>query len=109
MRSLRKRKLFGALLLVGFGVALLTTFGLVKLHEEILKATFEQRDQAIQSWVHGFTGPMLTEVMRGLSWIGSPFMLAPAVALAVGLLWWRGLTASPGMASKAFVLTLCSL
>jgi undecaprenyl-diphosphatase len=91
MRSLRKRKLFGALLLVGFGVALVTTFGLVELHDEILKASFEQGDQAIQSWVHGFARPMLTEVMRGLSWIGSPFALTPAVALAAGLLWWRGL------------------
>jgi undecaprenyl-diphosphatase len=91
MRSLRKRKLFGALLLVGFGVALVTTSGLVKLHDEILKASFEQRDQAIQSWVHGFARPMLTEVMSGLSWIGSPFVLTPAVALAVGLMWWWGL------------------
>jgi len=89
MRSLRKRKLFGALLLVGFGVALVTTTGLVKLHDEILKAPFEQRDQAIQSWVHGFTRPMLTEVMSGLSWIGSPFVLTPAVTLAAGLMWWR--------------------
>src|SRR6202034_1671579 len=91
MRSLRKRRLFGALLLVGFGVALVTTSGLVKLHDEILKASFEQRDQAIQSWVHGFARPMLTEVMRGLSWIGSPFMLTPAITLAAALMWWLGL------------------
>jgi hypothetical protein len=63
MGSLRKRKLFGALLLVGFGVALVTTFGLMELHDEILKATFEQRDQALQSWVHGFATPLLTEAM----------------------------------------------
>ena len=90
MRSLRKRKLFGALLLVAFGVVLITTSGLVKLHDEILKASFEQRDQAIQSWVHGFARPMLTEAMSGLSWIGSPFVVTPAVALAVGLMWWWG-------------------
>ena len=88
MRSLRKRKLFGALLLVAFGVVLITTSGLVKLHDEILKGSFEQRDQAIQSWLHGFARPMLTEVMSGLSWIGSPLVLTPAVALAVGLMWW---------------------
>jgi len=76
-----------ALLLVGFAVALVTTFGLVELHDEILKASFEQRDQSLQSWVHGFTRPVLTEVMRSLSWIGSPYMLAPSVALAAGLLW----------------------
>jgi undecaprenyl-diphosphatase len=91
MRSLQKRKLFGALLLVGFGVALVTTSGLVKLHDEILKGAFEQRDQAIQSWVHGFARPMRTKVMSGLSWIGSPFVLTPAVALAAGLMWWWGL------------------
>jgi membrane-associated phospholipid phosphatase len=88
MRSLPKRNLFGALLLVGFGVALVTTSGLVKLHDEILNAPFEQRDQAIQSWVHGFTRPMLTELMTGLTWIGSPFVLTPAVTLAAGLMWW---------------------
>ena len=83
--------MFGMLLLMGFGVALVTTSGLVKLHDEILKASFEQRDQAIQNWVHGFTGPLLTEAMKGLSWIGSPFVLTPAVALAAGLMWWWGL------------------
>jgi len=77
------------LLLVGFGVALVATSGLVLLHDEILKASFEQRDQAIQSWVHGFARPMLTEVMKTLSWIGSPFVLVPAVTLAAGLMWWQ--------------------
>jgi undecaprenyl-diphosphatase len=76
------------LLLVSFAVALMTTFGLAKLHDEILKASFEQRDIAIQSWVHGFAQPTLTEVMRGLSWIGSPFVLVPVVTLAAGLMWW---------------------
>ena len=91
MRSLRKRKLLVALLLVGFGAALVTTFGLVELHDEILKSSFEQGDQALQTWVHGFTTPLLTELMRGLSWIGSPFVLAPSVSLAAALLWWRGM------------------
>ena len=49
MRSVRKLELFGALLLVGFAAALVTTFGLVELHDEILKASFEQRDIATQS------------------------------------------------------------
>ena len=87
MRSVRKRKLFGVLLLVGLAVALVTTSGLVKLHDEILKASFERRDQAIQSWVHGFTRPWLTDVMSGLSWIGSPIFLVPAITLAVGFMW----------------------
>lgn len=82
--------MFGALLLVGLGVALITTSGLVELHDEILKTSFEQRDQAIQGWVHGFTRPWLTGVMSGLSWIGSPIVLVPAVSLAVALTWWRG-------------------
>jgi undecaprenyl-diphosphatase len=90
MRSLRKRKLFGVLLLVGLGVALVTTSGLVELHDEILKASFEQRDQALQSWVHGFVRPWLTEVMSVLSWIGSPVVLTPAVTLAAVWMWWRG-------------------
>jgi undecaprenyl-diphosphatase len=90
MRSTRKRKLFAALLLVGFAVALITTAGLLKLHDEILKASFEQRDQAIQSWVHGFASPILTQVMSTLSWIGSPFAVTPAVILAAGGMGCRG-------------------
>jgi undecaprenyl-diphosphatase len=87
MRSLRKRKLFAALLLAGFLVALVTTSGLVVLHDEILKASFHRQDQAIQTWVHGSASPMLTEMMGGLSWIGSPIMLVPTITLAVALLW----------------------
>lgn len=90
MRTLRKRKLFAALLLVGFAVALVTTSGLVLLHDEVLNASFETRDVAVQSWVHGFASPMLTEVMRGLSWIGSPFALVPIVTVAVALMWRLG-------------------
>lgn len=33
---------------------------------------------------------MLTEVMRGLSWIGSPFALVPIVSVAVALMWRLG-------------------
>lgn len=90
MRSLRKRELFAALLLVGLLVALVTTSGLVMLHDQILTASFEQGDQAIQSWAHGFASPILTEMMRGLSWIGSPLVLVPTITLVVGLLWKRG-------------------
>jgi undecaprenyl-diphosphatase len=90
MRSLRKRKLFGALLLVGFLAALVTTSGLVMLHDEILNVSFEQRDQSIQNWAHSFASPVLTELMRGLSWVGSPIVLVPMVTLAVGLMWRLG-------------------
>jgi undecaprenyl-diphosphatase len=89
MRSSKKWKLSGTLLLVGFVAALVATSGLVELHDKILEASFEYWDHAIQSWVHGLTTPMLTQVMLGLSWMGSPFALVPAVALAAGLLWWR--------------------
>ncbi len=89
MRSLRKRTVSGVLLLVGLAASLVVTYGLVELHDEILEASFRHWDQAIQSWVHGLASPMLTQVMLGLSWIGSPYALVPAVALAAGLLWWR--------------------
>ncbi len=74
---------------MGFGAALVATSGLVKLHDEILEASFGHWDHAIQSWVHGLASPALTQVMLGLSWMGSTFALVPAVALAAGLLWWR--------------------
>lgn len=89
MRSLRKRKLLGMMLLVGFGAALVATLGLVTLHDEILKASFEQHDQAIQNWVHGFAAPRLTMAMQTLSWIGSPYAVTPFVVLTAGWFWWR--------------------
>lgn len=89
MRSLRKRKLFARLLLVSFGAALVATFGLVELHDEILKSTFAQHDRAVQAWVHTFTGPGLTHVMKTLTTIGSPFFVATAVVLAMAALWWK--------------------
>src|SRR3978361_1931630 len=91
MRSLGKRKLFGVLLLVGLVVAIVTTAGLVELHDEILEASSQQVDQALQSWVHGFSSPALTRLMQLLSLIGSPFVLAPAVMLAALWMVWRGL------------------
>ncbi len=81
--------MFGVLLAVGLGAALVATFGLVELHDEILEASSVLADQALQSWVHGFTRPWLTVVMEALSWIGSPFALGPAVMIAVVVLWWR--------------------
>jgi undecaprenyl-diphosphatase len=81
--------MFAVLLAMGFGASLVATLGLVELHDEILKASFEQGDRAIQSWVHGFARPGLTGLMRVLSWVGSPFAAAPAVALAAGVLWWK--------------------
>jgi undecaprenyl-diphosphatase len=77
------------LLLVGFVASLVTTSGLVTLHDEILKASFEQRDIAIQTWVHGFAEPVLTKLMEGLSWIGSPLVVTPTVTLAVAWMGWR--------------------
>ena len=91
MRSLRKRTVSGAFLLVGLAASLVVTSGLVELHDEILEASFRYWDQAIQSWVHSLASPMLTQVMLRLSWIGSTLVLVPAVALAAGLLWWRGM------------------
>ena len=76
-------------MLVGLVAALVATSGLVDLHDEILEASFVNWDQTIQSWVHGLTTPLLTQVMLGLSWMGSPIALVPAVALAAGLLWWQ--------------------
>jgi undecaprenyl-diphosphatase len=77
------------MLLVGFAAALVATLGLVKLHDEVLKASFEQHDQAIQSWVHGFAAPTLTGLMETLSWIGSPWAVTPLVTLAAGWFWWH--------------------
>lgn len=91
MLPLRKRRLAGALLLVGFTAALVVTAGLVELHDEILEASFRQGDRAIQSWMHRLATPMLTQVMLGLSWIGSPFALVPAVTLAAVWMWCRRL------------------
>jgi membrane-associated phospholipid phosphatase len=89
MRSPHKRTLFAWLLLVGLAVAVITTFGLVELHDEILETSSIQYDQAIQSWVHSFATPTLTAIMRCLTFIGSPFVVATAVMLTAATLWWQ--------------------
>jgi undecaprenyl-diphosphatase len=91
MRSLKKRKLFRAMLLVGFLVTVTVMLGLIPLHDAIAKTHFAQVDRGLQGWVHGFNSPKLTWVMFGLSTIGSPLVLVPVVTLAAGLLWWRRL------------------
>ena len=72
MRSLRKRKLLGVLLLVGFGAALVTTFGLVELHDEILKASFQQRVHYPSDVAGGyFVGAVwLAAVIGADLWVG---------------------------------------
>lgn len=89
MRSRHSRHSLASLLVIGLAAAALATSGLVELHDHILHPTFLAGDQAIQNWVHSFTSPSLTILMRLVSAIGSPFTIAPAVAIAATTLWLR--------------------
>jgi membrane-associated phospholipid phosphatase len=87
----RMWRLFGALLLVGLVAAGVLMLSLAEIHEEILEPDSVHMDGHIQNEVHEDATPGLTRVMFGLTWIGSPQALIPAVPLLAALLWWRRL------------------
>lgn len=97
--------------LVGVGILLLALAG---FHEEIAEPHLMSLDQQIQTAVHRFATPGLTQVMLGLTWIGSPNLLFPSTAVIAALLWWRRLhqnavtflTAMTGAAILIVVLKL---
>lgn len=72
--------------LLGSGLLLL---GLAEFHEETAEPFLMHLDLQIQGGVHGYTPVVLTRVMLGLTWIGSPTVLFPSSVLIAALFWWR--------------------
>ena len=87
----RTWRLFGALLLVGLVATSVMMLTLAEIHEEILEPDTVHQDVRIQHEVHEETASVLTRVMFGLSWIGSPQVMVPAIPLLAALLWLRRL------------------
>jgi membrane-associated phospholipid phosphatase len=84
-------KLFGALLLVGLVASLMMMLALAEIHEHLGGPRMERWDAHIQDHVHGDTTPRMTRIMFALTYIGSPRVLTPAIAVIAVLLWWRRL------------------
>src|SRR5450432_672154 len=87
----RMWKLFAVLLVVGLVATGVMMLALAEVHEHLAGPRMVHWDEDIQDHVHGDTTPGLTRVMFGLSEVGSPQVLIPAVAVIAALLWWRRL------------------
>jgi membrane-associated phospholipid phosphatase len=80
-----------AILLIGLMAAGVMLMTLAEIHEDLMHPRMERLDDGIQGEVHEDANPALTRLMFGLSWIGSPQVLTPAIPAFAGLLWWRRL------------------
>src|ERR1035437_3956799 len=84
-------RLFVVLLVAGLVATGVLMLSLAEFHEEILEPDSMQMEGSIQGEVHEDATPGLTRVMFGLTWIGSPQVLTPAIPVIAALLWWRRL------------------
>ena len=89
-------------LLLGLAAAIgaLVFFGW--LADEVLEGETRQFDEATRAAVHQFASPVLTAIMRGLSFVGSTISLTIATIIVVGRLAMRKL----GREAKLFALTM---
>ena len=83
-------KAFLAYLAFGLGVSLALGLCLVKFREEIAEPFLTHVDAAVMQALHVDATPGLTLLMKALTWIGSPLVIGPVVALATGSMWWKG-------------------
>ncbi len=83
-------KAFLAYLTFGLGVSLALGLVLAEFRDEIAEPFLTHVDAAVMQALHMDATPGLTVLMKALTWIGSPMLIAPAVALAAGFLWWKG-------------------
>ena len=90
-RWLTKWKILIPMLLAGLVLAGVAMLALAELDEETAEPFLTHVDGHVQGDVHGATTSGLTRVMFGLTWIGSPKVLFPAIPVIVALLWWRRL------------------
>ncbi len=79
-----KRRIWRTLLDILIPLAALFLFGW--LAKEVLEANTARVDLAVRMFVHQFTAPPLTEIMRALSFIGSAAVVSTLTVLAVVLL-----------------------
>ena len=69
------------------GVADIGAFGLLALlHAHLNGPPVHDFDLGVQAWIHGWSSPFLTYVMRGLTFIGSIEIFIPTLIVAVVVL-----------------------
>ena len=79
--------LFSGLLIVGLIATAMLMLALAEFHEEIMEPDSVQIESHLQDEVHEGTNSALTEIMFALSWIGSPIVMVPTVAILATTLW----------------------
>lgn len=73
--------------LLAAGGACLGAFGLLSLlHSQLSSPAVRGFDLGVQAWVHGWSSPLVTYVMRGLTLVGSIEVFIPTLILAVVVL-----------------------
>ena len=87
-------KFFGSLrlalgleLFFGLGFAVFALFFFGWLADEMAEGDTARFDAAVRGFVHSFAAPLLTELMRGLSFVGSTLFLVLLGILIVGALY----------------------
>ncbi len=88
---IRKRKLAALLLLTGLVFSAIVMLTMAEFHEEVGEPMLSRLDPVIMQAIHVRDTPTLTRLAFTLTWIGSPAVLVPVVALAATLLWWAKL------------------
>jgi membrane-associated phospholipid phosphatase len=84
---IRKRKLAALLLLTGLVFSAIVMLTMAEFHEEVGQPLLSRLDPIILQAIHTRDTPTLTRLAFTLTWIGSPVVLVPVVALAAILLW----------------------
>ena len=84
---IRKRKLAALLLLTGLVFSAIVMLTMAEFHEEVGEPMLSRLDPIILQAIHVRDTPTLTRLAFTLTWIGSPAVLVPVVALAATLLW----------------------
>lgn len=84
---IRKRKLAALLLLTGLVFSVIVMLTMAEFHEEVGEPMLSRLDSVVMQAIHTRDTPTLTRLAFTLTWIGSPVVLVPVVALAATLLW----------------------
>lgn len=88
-RLLPLGKLLGSLL-IGALFCVIATLGFVWLAVAVLASRFITVDDQIITWLHGYWGPLLDQLMHFFTLMGESVVLALFIGLAAVLLWRRG-------------------
>ena len=89
--AVRRRTLFLLTLASGISASLVAVLLLAEFHREITRPFLGGLDLSILSVIHAHDSPGLTRLAYALSFIGSPSVLVPVIAVAAIALWVTGI------------------